>query len=266
MAPVPMFRAVTVTPGMTEPLESDTVPRMLPIAPCAAGCESANATRSVVHTKNERTKRCLRISSMWISSPGDRPDSSLTLRRNRDAAYAAQRCAIGEDDFTNTPQGTTVLDRLDIDGDLVTDLERILVIPGWIHDVRRLRLGDPTDGRAVLTLHIDGQQAMGIGVDPLHDRALEHHHLAVVVGRAAMVRGEGRRHEHTHRHGDDKAPSHCASSLFLVLEPHIPPDYRRQGRGERQLARVWEEHSWAWQKRNLSGSTGSGTIASSRVC
>src|SRR6266850_2828553 len=70
MAPVPVFRAVIVAPGMTEPLESDTVPRMLPIAPCAAGCESANATRSVVHTTNESTKRRFRIPTMWISSLG----------------------------------------------------------------------------------------------------------------------------------------------------------------------------------------------------
>src|SRR5215213_6532414 len=114
-----MFRAVTVAPGITEPLESDTVPRMLPIAPCAAGYESTNATRSVVHATNERTKRCFRISCMWISSLRDRPETCLSVvlrectgrigqRRSQEAGWqnqnvlshgASRRCVFESSNF-----------------------------------------------------------------------------------------------------------------------------------------------------------------------
>src|SRR5262245_45299932 len=41
---------------------------MLPIVPCAAGYGSARATNAVPST-SERTKRCFRISTMWILLP-----------------------------------------------------------------------------------------------------------------------------------------------------------------------------------------------------
>src|SRR5690348_10234939 len=81
--------------------------------------------------------------------------------------------AAGEHDFEHTPQGLSILDRLEGDGNFVAGFEGELTEAARGYASRRLSLHNPVHQGTALGLGVEGQEAMGIGPRPFCDRPFD---------------------------------------------------------------------------------------------
>ena len=114
-------------------------------------------------------------------------ESGLSLR-----VHVAQLRAICRQSSDDTSRGLAALDRLKLDGDHISDLERVLAVAGRVHHRGRLRLGNPIRRLAVGALHFNRQQTVRIGVEPLLDRPLKDHAFRGVKRGGTVMRKQRR--------------------------------------------------------------------------
>ena len=102
----------------------------------------------------------------------------------------SQGLAVGEYDLEDAPDRLAILHWFYRDGDFISRLKG-LFSPATLHHIRRvIRLRCPMCDVAAIILHIEFQEAMGIGPKPFRDRPLHGNFFPSVKRRIAMVCGQ----------------------------------------------------------------------------